>query len=481
MDDLSDNLQQIVRLLGQMTDVFTSDAVIEDMQNVLSQLMNVSSAIMSMAYSLGNASVQLEDISDTDDDDEALCLIAQCANTASITADTNVGGIAGNVSLDISFDREDQLNISSTLIGSGKYEIFARISSCENSASVAASKSCAGGIAGRMDYGLAVGCSALGEVTTAEEYAGGIVGHSSAAVRNCRARVNLSGKRYVGGIAGLGKDISSCSVMPHFENRAELCGSVAGYADGTIAENLYSDSTVGGVDGFSFTGQSDHMDYEDFAALPDTPDFFRSIGVTFVKDGVTVETIEVPFGGKIASLPAVADEDGMYWQWNDFDPNEAVYYSRTVEGEYIRPVTTISTGEDEPLFLAEGTFRDGQTLLAVPFVPDAETLGIDAASLLAAYTVRVSGYSEPLTVRMLTSAPGSLYTLSEGTLTPLSFTRDGSYIVFRLDNGASIVYLAQETARTGWIIGGIAGGAAAAAAVVLVIVRKKKKKDLTSS
>lgn len=234
MDDLSDNLQQIVRLLGQMTDVFTSDAVIEDMQNVLSQLMNVSSAIMSMAYSLGNASVQLEDISDTDDDDEALCLIAQCANTASITADTNVGGIAGNVSLDISFDREDQLNISSTLIGSGKYEIFARISSCENSASVAASKSCAGGIAGRMDYGLAVGCSALGEVTTAEEYAGGIVGHSSAAVRNCRARVNLSGKRYVGGIAGLGKDISSCSVMPHFENRAELCGSVAGYADGTI-------------------------------------------------------------------------------------------------------------------------------------------------------------------------------------------------------------------------------------------------------
>ena len=128
--------------------------------------------------------------------------------------------------------------------------------------------------------------------------------------------------------------------------------------------------------------------------FPDTPDFFRSIGVTFVKDGVTVETVEVPFGGRIASVPSVADEDGMYWQWNDFDPNEAVDFSRTVEGEYIRPVTTISTGEDEPLFLAEGAFRDGQTLLAVPFVPDAETLGIDAASILAAYTVRVSGYSE---------------------------------------------------------------------------------------
>ena len=103
-----------------------------------------------------------------------------------------------------------------------------------------------------------------------------------------------------------------------------------------IRDSLYSDSTVGGVDGFSFTGQSDYMDYEDFAALPDTPDFFRSIGVTFVKDGVTVETVEVPFGGRIASVPSVADEDGMYWQWNDFDPHEAVYYLSLIH-IFVRP------------------------------------------------------------------------------------------------------------------------------------------------
>ena len=95
---------------------------------------------------------------------------------------------------------------------------------------------------------------------------------------------------------------------------------------------------------------------------------------------------------------------------------------------------------------------------------------------MIAPSTRSSLHSRTITVRMLTSASGSLYTLSEGTLTPLSFTRDGSYIVFRLDNGASIVYLAQETSRTGWIIGGIAGGAAAAAAVVLIIVRKRRKK-----
>ena len=481
MKDLSDNLQQLVTLFGQMTDVVVSDTVIGDMQNVISQLMNVSTAFMNMVYSLGSSSVEMEDVSDAEDDSEALCLVAQSVNTAPVSADTNVGGIAGTVSLDISFDREDQLNLSSAMIGSGKYEIFARISGCENRSAVSAFKSCAGGIAGRMEYGLVISCDAVGEVSAEEGYAGGIVGYSSSSIGSCRARVNLSGKRHLGGIAGLGKDIDSCLAMPHFENITEFCGSVAGYADGNITDNIYSDSQIGGVDGFSFDGQTNYMAYDDFAALSDTPDFFRSIGVTFVKDGKTVETIEVPFGGTIDSAPTVPDEDGMYWQWIDFDPDDAVYYSRTIEGEFIRPVTTISTGEEEPLFLAEGVFRDGQTLLAAPFTPDGELLGIDPETVLAAYTVRVSDYSEPLTVRMLTAYTGSLYTLSDNALSPLSYDRDGSYIVFRVDNGASIVYLSNESSRSGRLIGGIAGGAAALAAVAFLIIRKKRKKSLTAS
>lgn len=481
MKDLSDNLQQLVTLFGQITDVVVSDTVIGDMQNVISQLMNVSTAFMNMVYSLGSSSVELEDVSDAENDSEALCLVAQSVNTAPVSADTNAGGIAGVVSLDISFDREDQLNISSAMIGSGKYEIFARISGCENRSAVSASKSCAGGIAGRMEYGLVISSDAVGEVSAAEGYAGGIVGYSSSSIRSCHARVNLSGNRHLGGIAGLGRDIDSCFAMPHFEDITEFCGSVAGYADGNITGNIYSDSNIGGVDGFSFAGQTDYMDYDDFASLSDTPDFFRSIGVTFVKDCETVETIEVPFGGTIDSAPSVPDEDGMYWQWNDFDPNDAVYYSRTIGGEFIRPVTTISTGEDEPLFLAEGVFRDGQTLLAAPFTPDDETLGIDPEAVLAAYTVRVSDYSEPVTVRMLTANTGSLYTLSDNVLSPLSYDRDGSYIVFRVNNGASIVYLSDGSSRSGWLIGGIVGGAAALAAVIFLIIRKKRKKSLTAS
>ena len=476
-DQLNDNLQQIVSILGQMTDVIASDAVISDMRNVISQLMNVSASVMNMMYGLTSSTVQIEDVSGDTEDDDAVCLVTQCENSGAVSADTNAGGIAGNVALDISFDREDQLNLSSSLLGAEKYEIFARISHCENRSAVSASKSCAGGIAGRMEYGLAISCSAVGEVSAAEEYAGGIVGYSSASVESSNARVNLSAKRYSGGIAGLGRDISACRAMPHFETESELRGSIAGYAEGTIADNLYSDCTVGGVDGFSFAGQTDYMDYAEFAELSDTPEFFRSIGITFVKDGEVLETIEVPFGGSVTSFPAVPDEDGMHWEWDEFE-SDAVYYSVTVEGKYVRPITTISTGEDEPLFLAEGVFRDGQTLLAVPFAPDTETLGIDEENVLAAYTLRVSDYAEPIGVRMLTADTGSLYTLSEGTLTPLSYTRDGSYIVFRVDNGASIVYVAHKELHTGWIIGGVFGGVCIAAAAVLLWRKRKTGKKL---
>ena len=130
----------------------------------------------------------------------------------------------------------------------------------------------------------------------------------------------------------------------------------------------------------------------------------------------------------------------MYWQWNAL---------RSQRGRILQPnrrggVYPAGHNDLDRRGLADCSLRralsaTGRRFLLSPLCRMRETLGIDAASILAAYTVRVSGYSEPLTVRMLTSASGSLTQTSEGTLTPLSFTRDGSYIVFRLDNGASIL------------------------------------------
>lgn len=487
MDALLYNFQDLTQIMIALNDAINGEALVYDMQVVVSQLMGVSSTMVNMMYDLMNSAgtPEVTDISGSEDEDEALCVVARCTNLGEINADTNVGGIAGAVALDLAFDREDTLGVSSFVMGNGAYEVYARILECENYATVKAEKSYAGGIAGRMDYGLVIDSAAAGDVEAVESYVGGIAGYSTGSIRSCAARVNLSAVSYVGGIAGLGKNIADCRAMPHIEDYAEFMGSVAGYAngEGTVENNYYADSTIGGVDGFSFAGQSEYMDYDRFVALKSTPNTFKSITVTFVADGRPVQAVEVPFGGSVERLPAIEDKDGMYWQWDSFN-NEHIYYSITVEGEYVRPVTTIATDEEEPLFLAEGVFRDNQQLKAVPFAPDVKALGLDddEDKPVQGYTAQVSDYTDKLTVRMLMPDSGKLYELKDGVLTPIDYTRERSYIVFDLDNGASIVWQThEEISRTGAIIGIAAVVVVAAGVTVLLLTRKKKKAEVETT
>ncbi len=478
MNALMANFQELIQIMGAINNAINSEALVYDMQVVVSQLMGVSSTMVNMMYDLVNSvgsSMNVTDVSGDEDKDDALCVVARCRNLGSVEADTNVGGVIGTVALDVAFDREDQLGVSAFVMGNSAYEVFARILECENYAAVKAAKSCAGGIAGRMDYGLVAQSGAAGSVEAAEQYAGGVAGYSTGSIRASAARVNLSAVSYVGGIAGLGKNIEGCRAMPHIEDYAEFMGSIAGFADGEVTNNFYSDSVLGGVDGFSFTGQCDYMDYDEFVKLQSTPDTFKSITVTFAVNGKLIQAIDVPFGGSIEKLPTVEDKDGMYWQWDEFNSGR-VYYSETVDGEYVRPVTTIATDEEEPLFLAEGVFRDKQKLSAVPFEPDCEALGLDAERGVLGYTVRVSDYSDALTLRMLMTDSGKLYELKDGVLTPIDYTRERSYIVFALDNGATIVWQSEPERETVLTAVAIAAAAVAAAAVVTVIIVKKKKK-----
>lgn len=144
------------------------------------------------------------------------------------------------------------------------------------------------------------------------------------------------------------------------------------------------------------------------------------------------------------------------------------------EADDPRAVTTVATGGEEPLFLVEGSFREGQELLAVPFTPDCAALGMEEDAVLAAYTVKAPGYTGELTVRMRAPEGERLYVLSDGAAVSHSFTRDGSYIVFALENGGSVIY--AETERT-YLWPAIGGGAAviAAAGAYLLFRRKKKR------
>ena len=473
-NQLSDNLEQLTEIMSEISVIVGNETLTYDMQDVSSAMTDVSASMTEMLYGLGSASdaLNITDVSDLNDPDTAPCAVVNGLNRAAVSADTNAGGIVGSVALDVSFDREDQLNISSVVLDSGRYEVLALVSGCENYAEVSAVKSCAGGIVGRMDYGLVSLSGSAGSVSAGNEYAGGVAGLSTGTLRDCTARANVSASSYMGGIAGSGRNIESCRAMPHLEGCAEFQGSIAGFADGSVKDNLYSDCTVGGVDGFSFAGQAEHMDYEEFAALDGTPDSFKKISVSFAVEGKTIETVEVPFGGAIDKLPEVPDKDGMRWRWDDFDSN-AVYFSMTVGGSYVRPVTTLASDGDEPLFLAEGIFDETDSLLAVPLTPDCAALGIDAEELVSAYTVEVPDYEGELTVRMLTEDNSRLYELRDGALSELSYTRDGSRIVFTLENGGSVVLLSAQRGAS-LLLPVAAAGVIAAGTAAFFVVRKKK-------
>ena len=83
---------------------------------------------------------------------------------------------------------------------------------------------------------------------------------------------------------------------------------------------------------------------------------------------------------------------------------------------------------------------------------------------------------------MLMPDSGKLYELKDGVLTPIDYTRERSYIVFDLDNGASIVWQThEEISRTGAIIGIAAVVVVAAGVTVLLLTRKKKKAEVETT
>ena len=394
--------------------------------------------------------------------------VRNCRNLAAADAETNCGGIVGAISIDVSFDLEDEFNISSFLTGSTRYLIYACVADSVNISAVTAKKEAAGGIVGRMDYGAVMRCESSGEVTVQGSYAGGIAGLSRGYVQGCAARVNLSADSYVGGVAGSGSDISGCYAIPSIAQLVAYSGAIAGDADGTVSGNLYAACDIGGVNGFSYSGKAHEVSYDELVRLSGSAELFGTVTVTFMKDGEAVSAVNVPFGGKVDALPEVPDKDGKSWRWDSFD-NTAVYRSITVEGSYVSPVTVLSSGEEVPMFLVEGSFGEGQSLRAVPYTDPGAESG-------EGYTLSVDGYYGVLRVHMRAGDGGKLTVVSAGGgRSESDYTRDGSYIVFDLDNGGSFIY--TEAQQNIWLYIAIGAGAAVVIVIALILIIRAKKRS----
>ena len=399
--------------------------------------------------------------------------LRSCANSGSVFAETNAGGIAGAITLDFEFDLEDQFRLSYFVSGKAKYVVHSSIAGCTNGGVITTRANCSGGIVGRMDFGALKDCASSGAIN-ADAYAGGIAGRSEGTILGCMTRVSVSADSYCGGIAGHAHIMKDCLTIPVLTGHASFEGSVAGYADEQVTGCFYSESDVGGIDGASYSGAAERIDYEGIIERIGNPELFKTVNVTFIKDDTIVKTVSVPYGDSLAELPHIEDLDGKHWKWN-IPETSALRADLWIDGAYVSPIYVLATDEQTPECLAEGEFDESQRLELREYAFDGDLPGARKDRILKTGTVLVNDYSGPLTVHILADGKGALYTCDpNGELAKTDYTVDGSYIVFTLQNGGSFVYAKQGPDPLPFIIGG-AVTALLAAGIAILATRSKRR------
>lgn len=481
------NLSASVNIL---VDTAASELLINDLRALSDQLYRTFGVLIDLADTVTDVSTDPETYRDDVSDEEARYtdgVTEKCKNSGNIESDYNAGGIVGNISVDIALDMENDLHLSGLLSKSAKHLIYAVVMDCENYATVTGKYAGVGGIAGNMDYGrISSGVSGGTIQSTEGDYVGGIAGYSAGTIANCLSRVNLSGKNYIGGIAGRAETVTGSYALVAIDTASERAGAICGAYEGEIRENYFAtasgSTTYGGIDGISYAGKAEPVTYDALLTGSGNAALFSDTIVTFVKDGETVKQLHVPFGGAVDAdeIPVIPDKDGKYWVWDSFD-RTAVYANLTVEGTYRAPLTTISTGEEIPLFLVEGQFHTEQKLTATEWTPDFAALGMEEEiETYAAYKLSVNDYENDLRVRMHHAGTGKLWLLHGGTLEKLSFTVDGTYIVFTIPNGASFVFIdGGMPSHTTAILLSVSAAVVALSGILVagMLLRKRSKRN----
>ena len=443
-------------------------SVAEDLKRISSQMSYVMNCLMAVVSGGTGMSQESVDLSADEAYEHELGAVDGCRNTGGVDAEDNAGGVVGTIAFEIAFDREDRLHASDFLLTEARQSLFAVIRDCGSFSQVQARQSCAGGVVGQMGLGAAVACFGSGRVSVGDgDYAGGVAGQARGSLLRCWSRSLLSGGRYVGGAAGLGETIRDCRCWTQLESAREYAGAVAGWAEGEVSGNLYAGDGPAGVDGVARVGQAEPASVSALLALEDAPADFDKLSVRFRKDGRILQTLELPFGGSVEALPEVPMRGEQYWKWDEFD-REHIYYSMTIDGKYYAPDTTISSGEELPLFLVEGLFYEGQELrvASVSAAPEGEE------TLLGAWSLYVNDYEGELTVRMRAEEDGELYSLEDGGRSRIPSSRDGQYLVFRVGNGQAFA-LVRRQASPLWQPYVWGGGALLLTAALWLLLRRR--------
>lgn len=416
--------------------ITTADATNLEVYTLLNSALDQLDAIgRSVAALMDPPQYSTVDVSENIEQEEKPGQISSCRNNGTISADANVGGIAGIMALEMSSDPEEDFSMQDSLWVDTTALFRAIVMTCSNNAAVTAKNDCAGGAVGRCDLGAIYKTENLGATeTTNGTSCGGIVGRSVGSVISCDALCDLSGNDYVGGIAGLGKNLSSCKAMVRIKSEGECLGAIAGDADGDIVANAFVEEDLQGIDGISYAGIAYPLPYADFISLEFINPIFSDLHADFLIDGKLIKRLPISYGGSIKSwdVPTLPKREDSFGVWEPFE-TENNLRSLTINAVYSPWITALSSSGELPMMLAEGEFSNKAVLEVEDTTPK---LNIGGSKVLATYSYSLTDENGPdaeeyrLHLRCLDSGDISVSLKTDEGSVKLPTRRDGSYLIF---------------------------------------------------
>lgn len=308
--------------------------------------------------------------------------VTYCVNKGVIEADTNVGGIVGQVATEYDLDPEEDITYTGAESFDIERTVKAIVRDSQNFGTVRAKKDCAGGIVGKSDFGATISCESYSEVSsTSGSFVGGIAGSAGYAIRSCYSMGMISGKNNIGGIVGMGCDVFDSYAYNQIEATGEWAGAIAGNleSDGMLSGNYYVAGAMdgmdnvgylGGVDNVGYLGGATPVSYEGFCNQSGIPEAFRSFTVTFVADGRELASYQCRYGDALTEeqIPTIPEKDGYYGVWPEFD-FDWITGNAVLEARYEKWITSIAGAQTDetgkPMLLAEGEFLPGTVLVTL--------------------------------------------------------------------------------------------------------------------
>ena len=248
-----------------------------------------------------------------------------------------------------------------------------------------------------------------------------------------------------------------------------------------------ADYLDGAIDGVSYADTAQPLSHDDFVALEGLDPIFKVISVRFVYDDGMMHTVTLTPGDALSpdSIPKLPEKAGCVGRWDglaDTDLSDIrfdVSFQAVYDAEW-ETVESETVGESKlPTLLAQGQFSDNTPIQLTQMTkgpaPGAHDKFLEGYTFTlptgTADTLRYLPETQQKNVRVMVQG-------ADGSWREVSHTKDGSYLVFAIEDGdESFCLIGSMKKSISWLpITGAGGAAVVVLLVVILLVRRHHKK-----